>query len=200
MRFIYIKSHNDVDIWYIFDKILFMKYFFLLAMVATIFFSSCSTAEMDLIEETPNLFRNGNFENQLLALDLWTNEGEGDFSVGDENAFEGKYAMKLQPESCIQLEYLDMVYVEEGKLYELSLAIQMVGEPTNCSGDLIMYVYQDENVLLQFNINKSSAESWAIKKYYLTTVSDTPLRFEIISGVKETYLDDIRLMQITDMQ
>lgn len=176
-----------------------MRHFIFLTMAVSMLFSSCTTNEIDLIEEAPNLFRNGNFENQLLALDLWTYLGEGAYYVEDENAFEGKYAMKLQPESCFQLEYTDKVFIEDGKLYELSFAIQMIGEQTNCSGDLIMYVYQDEDILLQFNINKSSADSWVIKKYYLTPVTDIPLRFEIISGVMDTYLDDIRLTQITDM-
>ncbi|MFN3940711.1 MAG: carbohydrate binding domain-containing protein [Chitinophagales bacterium] len=175
-----------------------MRYFILIVFVFPLVWSSCTAPEIELSEASPNLFRNGNFENQLLAHDLWSNQGEGTFDVQADNAYEGKYAMRLQPESCIELVYNDQVYVEAGRQYELSLAVQMAGDPTNCSGDLIMYVYQDAEILLQFNLNKVNAENWVLKKYYLTPVADSPLHFEIISGVVDTYLDDIRLMQVPE--
>lgn len=168
--------------------------FLILAIVVSL--ASCSKAPLEEIQESPNLFRYGNFENQVLSLDLWSKEGDGDFNVVDLESYEGKFAMQVNPESCMQLFYSENIYVEAGQLYELSLALKMEGDQTNCSGDFIMNVYQDSASILQFNINKSNAENWVVKKYYITPVSDAALEFEIISGVKNSYLDDIRLKKV----
>ncbi|MBK6730858.1 MAG: hypothetical protein IPG60_07795 [Bacteroidetes bacterium] len=170
-----------------------MRNTLLILSIVIVGFSSCSEPLVDKAEINPNLIRYGNFENQTLSLDLWSNDGAGEFNIEDLESYEGKFAMHLNPESCMQLFYNEAVYVEKEKLYELSLAIKLDGEQTNCSGGLIMHIFQGEKTLLQFNIDKSNAEQWVVKKYYFTPISDDMLEFEIISGVHNTFLDDVQL-------
>lgn len=160
---------------------------------------SCSKPTLEPMEVNPNLIRNGNFENQTLSLEMWSSDGAGEMMVDDLEAYEGNFAMYINPGSCMELFYDESVYVEPGAQYELSLAIKMEGEQTNCSGSFIMYVMQGSEVLLQFNIDKSNAAQWVVKKFYFTPATEQALTFNIISGVHDSFLDDVQLRKVGDI-
>ncbi len=179
-------------------KFKLMKNFTLVIIIAAFAFISCSKENLNDVIVYPNLIAAGNFEDLSSAYDQWSTEGTGSLLGDEADAYEGKYSMQIHTFSCINMKYIDSIPVFGNNTYELSFALKMDGITTGCATEFVVSIQQGENELLYFNIDPSSVTDWTIKKFYITTINNTPLTMEMVVGMDGIHVDDIQLKILAD--
>ena len=152
-------------------------------------FSSCNK-NSDNPSGSGTIF-SSTFANQS-DLDAWNQSADG-LAVIDQNA------VKLTAVTgCFDFETKNLISVEKGKTYELSLTGKVIpaeqGDPAYCAGNFLVYVVQGSTNLISESFGNFT--DWTQKSYSFTTTTSASIQIRFLTGTtRGAWIDEIMLTE-----
>jgi hypothetical protein len=161
--------------------------------------SACTKQNLEDDIPFPDQVVNGNFEDIDLATNYWTTEGEGDISVSGDDAFDGSFAMKINPIGCYEVQYLEPLKVSAGATYELSFVTKIAGFTTGCLTEFYMVLEQGGENILEVNIAQGTAIDWDQRVLYVQIENPDDVYLKIYTGSELVLLDKVTFKRISSL-